>query len=192
MYSMSCVLYYSNYCTHSKELITLLAKSKLKEEVHFICIDKRTKLNGATYILLENGQQILLPPNITCVPSLLLLNRGHRVITGQQIKSHLIKQEQQINMQSTQMNGEPLAFSMGQFGSIMSDNYSFLDQSPDEMSAKGSGGLRQMHNYVLLNQNDAIETPPDNWSPDKVGGDVSLDKLIAQRNKDIPQQPPRM
>lgn len=189
---MSCVLYYSNYCQHSKELITILAKSKLKEEVHFICIDKRTKRDGGTYILLENGQQILLPPNVTCVPALLLLNRGHRVVTGQAIKSHLIAQEEKINMQSTQMNGEPLAFSMGQFGSVMSDNYSFLDQSAEEMSAKGTGGLRQMHNYVLLNQNDSIETPPDNWTPDKVGGDVSLDKLIAQRNMDVPQQPPRM
>lgn len=188
---MSCVLYYSNYCPHSKELITLLSKSQLKEEVHFLCIDKRTKQNGATYILLENGQQILLPPNVTSVPSLLLLNRGHRVITGNAIKSHLVKQDARINQQSVNNNGEPLAFAMGQFGAIMSDNYSFLDQSSDEMSAKGTGGMRQMHNYVALNQSDAIETPPEDWKPDKVG-DVSLDKLIAQRNQDVPTQPPRM
>ena len=188
---MSCVLYYSNYCQHSKELISLLSKSKLKEEVHFICIDRRSKKNGATYIMLENGQELLLPPNVRSVPALLLLNRGHRVLLGEEIKSHLIQKEHKIQQQSTQMNGEPLAFSMGQFGDILSDNYSFLDQSSDEMSAKGNGGMRQMHNYVSLHQNDSIETPPDTWSPDKVK-DNSLDKLIAQRNKDVPNQPPRM
>lgn len=188
---MSCVLYYSNYCQHSKELITLLSKSKLKEEVHFICIDRRTKKDGGIYIMLENGQQILLPPNITCVPALLLLNRGHRVVLGEEIKSYLVVREERINAQSTGFNGEPLAFSMGEFGTIMSDNYSFLDQNSDEMSAKGTGGMRQMHNYVPLSHNDTIETPPEDWTPDKVG-DVSLDKLIAQRNKDVPQQQPRM
>ena len=49
---MSCVLYYSNYCQHSKELITILAKSKLKEEVHFICIDKRTDRDWETQLIL--------------------------------------------------------------------------------------------------------------------------------------------
>ena len=187
---MSCVLYYSNYCQHSKDLLTLLSKSKLKEEVHFICIDRRTKKNGGTYILLENGQEILLPPNVRSVPSLLLLNRGHRVIVGDELKSYLIVKEEKINMNSTNMNGEPLAFSMGEFGTIMSDNYSFLDQTSDEMSAKGTGGTRQMHNYVALNTNSAIETPPDTWAPDKVKN-KSLDALIAQRNNEIQQQPPR-
>ena len=35
----------------------------------------------------------------------------------------------------------------------MSDSYSYLDQSPDEMNAKGEGGLRQMHSFVKLKQN---------------------------------------
>ena len=74
-------------------------------------------------VVLENNTQMILPPTVTKVPALLLLNRGHRVITGQQIKTHLIKQEQQINMQSTQMNGEPLAFSLmggsGGFGNVL-------------------------------------------------------------------------
>ena len=186
---MSCVLYYSNFCRHSKELLGLLSKSKLKEEVHFLCIDKRIKKNGAIYIELQNGQQILLPPNIRNVPALLLLNRGHRVLEGTEITNYLIIKEQNINMQATQQNGEPLAFSMGDFGNVMSDNYSFLDQTSDEMSAKGTGGLRQTHNYVLLqNSGQIIETPPDTYTPDKVGTN-SLDKIIQQRNNDVkPQQ----
>ena len=124
----------------------------------------------------------------------LLINDNYRVLFGDEITNYLKPVEEVKTQQATNFNGEPSAFGFNDqgFSGVVSDNYSFLDQTSDEMSAKGSGGLRQMHNYVLLNQNDTIETPPDNWSPDKVGNDVSLDKLIAQRNMDVPQQPPRM
>ena len=112
---------------------------ELKEEVHFICIDRRTKKDGGIYIMLENGQHILLPPNVTCVPALLLLNRGHRVVVGEEIKSYLVVREEHINAQSTGFNGEPLAFSMGEFGTIMSDNYSFLDQNSPVISTCSIG-----------------------------------------------------
>ena len=34
---------------------------------------------------------------------------------------------------------------------IMSDNYSFLDQTSDDLSAKGDGGMRQLYNYATIN-----------------------------------------
>ena len=44
----------------------------------FLSIDNRVKqANGATNIVLENGQQLLLPPLITKVPALLLLSKGN-------------------------------------------------------------------------------------------------------------------
>ena len=82
--------------------------------------------------------------------------------------------------------GEPTAFGMSDFGSIHSDNFSFLDQGSDEMSAKGHGGMRQIHNYATLDFKENIETPPDNYVPDKVG-DTSIQKLQQQRSMDIPQ-----
>ena len=183
---MSCILYYSSYCPHSKELLGLLSRSKLKEEVHFLSIDRRVKRDGAIYIQLENGQEILLPPNVQSVPALLMLSRGHRVLQGSEISDYLIEKEVKINMQATNFNGEPMAFGMGDFGSVVSDNYSFLDQSSDEMSAKGNGGLRQMHNYVSLEHSDMIETPPDTYVPNKVGQN-SMEEYIQQRNADVPQ-----
>ena len=188
---MSCILYYSNFCPHSKELLSLLSRSKLKEEVHFLCIDKRVKRDGAIYLQLVNGQEILLPPNIRSVPSLLLLSRGHRVLQGNEISDYLIEKNVKINMQATQNNGEPMAYGMGDFGAVVSDNYSFLDQSSDEMSAKGEGGMRQIHNYATLNHNDTIETPPDTYTPNKVGQN-SMDEYIKQRNMDVQQGNRRM
>ena len=69
-------------------------------------------------------------------------------------------------------------------GTCMSDTYSYLDQSPDEMNAKGAGGLRQMHSFVTINHNDKINTPPEDYEPDKVG-EVDMGKLQAQREAEI-------
>jgi hypothetical protein len=152
---MSCILYYSKYCDICKKYLQLLSKSDVQKDIHFICIDKRVKdANNKTYIILENGQKIILPENITKVPALLLLNQGYQVLYGEQILQHIKPRQQQEVRQATQNNMEPMAFSLGGgggFGDIVSDQYSFLDQDPDELKADGNGGMRQMHNYVDLN-----------------------------------------
>jgi hypothetical protein len=152
---MSCILYYSKYCEVCKKYLQLLSKSDSQRDIHFICIDKRVKeSNNKTYIILENGQKIILPENITKVPALLLLNQGYQVLYGEQILQHLKPRQQEEVRLATQNNMEPMAFSLGgggNFGDIVSDQYSFLDQDPDELKAEGNGGMRQMHNYVDLN-----------------------------------------
>ena len=84
---MSSILYYSNFCQHSKSLIQNVGRSpEISKDVHFICIDKRMKKeDGKTYIILENGQQIVMPDNISKVPALLLLNDNYRVVYGEEI-----------------------------------------------------------------------------------------------------------
>ena len=148
---MSSILYYSKYCEVSKKYLQLLSKSNVQKDVHFICIDKRVKdSNNKTYIILDNGQKIILPENVTRVPALLLLNQSYNVIYGDQILQHLKPRQEVEVRQATQNNMEPMAFSLGG-GDIVSDQYSFLDQEPEELEAKGNGGMRQMHNYVDLN-----------------------------------------
>ena len=152
---MSCILYYSKYCEISKKYLQLLSKSDVQKDIHFICIDKRVKdSNNKTYIILENEQKIILPENVTRVPALLLLTKGYQVIYGEQILEHLKPRQEVEVRQATQNNMEPMAFSLGgggSFGDIVSDQYSFLDQAPEDLEAKGNGGMRQMHNYVDLN-----------------------------------------
>jgi len=182
---MSYVLYYSKYCTNCKDILYELGKTNVKEKTHFLNIDKRVEENGKLYILLENGKKILLPKTITKVPALLLLNRGNQILFGKDVLNFykpIIKDEK---VSAVKHDGEPFAFSFGgECGTTMSDNYSFLNQSSDELSAKGNGGLRQMHNYVLLHHEDQIETPPDTYEPDKVGT-VDLNKIQEKRHADI-------
>ena len=191
---MSSIIYYSNSCDRCKAVLTALSKSQVSNEIHFLCIDKRVKsATGAWHILTESGEKVLLPPQVNRVPALLLLNKGHQVLYGDQILQHFQPKNVALNDQATGFNGEPNAFALGResmgsgFG-VASDNYSFLDQSADELSAKGNGGMRQLYNYATIDLVDKIETPPDTYSPDKVGS-VSLEQLQQKRQSDIQNQP---
>ena len=181
---MSSVLYYSKYCENCKKLLYEVGKTKTQRDMHFLSIDKRLQRGNKMYIILDNGKEIFLPPNITKVPSLLLLSKGNRILVGDDVLNYIRPQIYQEKQKATQHNQEPLAFSMYEMGTSMSDNYSYLDQTSDEMEAKGNGGLRQMHSFVKLNHNDKIDTPPEDYEPDKVG-QVDLGKIQAQRENDV-------
>jgi hypothetical protein len=189
---MSSILYYSNYCEHSKKLLQTLSKANITGDIHFICIDKRTKdNNGKMYIILENGQKIIMPENVNRVPALLLLNKGYEVLYGESILQ-FFKPKQEIAIQkATQNNLEPMAFSFGGgFGDIVSDHFSFLDQDPNSLLANGNGGTRQMHNYVDLNYTDKISTPSDDHdykNSNKLSKDLTIEQLQQQRETEFQQ-----
>lgn len=188
---MASIIFYSNFCENSKGLLAILAKSQIKERLHYLCIDNRIrKPDGSIYLILENKQEVVLPQNVVKVPALLLLSKNNEVVFGKEnILNYLKPQEDVINQQATFFNGEPSAYSFG-FGSynsglsVVSDNFSFLDQTSDSLSAKGDGGLRQMYHYATLDYNEKIETPPDNYTPDKIGK-VSMEKIQQTRNMDF-------
>ena len=192
---MSYILYYSKYCEVSKKYLQILSKSTVQKDIHFICIDKRTKdSNNKTFIILDNGEKIILPENVTRVPALLLLNQGYNVLYGEKILEFL-KPKQEVEVRkATQNNMEPMAFSFGGgFGDIVSDQYSFLDQGPEDLEAKGNGGMRQMHNYVDLNYSDQVsmQTPTDEQEykgANRIAEDKSKDlmsQIQAQREADL-------
>ena len=186
---MSSILYYSNFCDKSKKILQTLAKSNIKEELHYLCIDKRVKSpTGSWYIVLENGEKIVMPPQVNRVPALLLMKQGHQVLYGDQILAHLQPRDTAINMAATNNNEEPSPFSLnhdciGGYG-VASDTFSYWDQTSDDLSAKGNGGMRQLYNYATIDSNIRIEAPKEDYTPDKIGS-VSLENLQQQRNSEI-------
>ncbi|MDC1321470.1 hypothetical protein N8261_05855 [Flavobacteriaceae bacterium] len=188
---MSSVLYYSNYCDKSKNILRILGKSEQTKDMHFICIDKRFRNNenGSVYVILENQQKIVLPPQVQKVPAMLLLKEGNKVIFGNEITDRIKPREDYNKSKATGFNGEPSAFALGNdniggFG-VASDSYSYWDQGSDELLAQGNGGTRQMYNYAgIESASGNIETPPDTWSPDKVD-ESAYEQMEAQRNKDM-------
>ncbi len=178
------ILYYSNNCRHSKELLSILSKSNIKDKFYYICIDKRSKDSKNNIIIhLDNGQNVPLPPVITKVPSLLLQNHGNRVINGNEILNYI----NQKNLESQQFQDEPQPFGFGGGNYVCSDNFSFLDMNAKDLESKGAGGMRQMHHYVTLNDNQQISTPVDNYVPDKVGNGkgMTIEQLQEERAKDV-------
>jgi len=186
---MSSILYYSNFCEHSKKLLQSLSKTQVSKEIHFICIDKRERdQSGKIFIVLENGQKIVMPENVTKVPALLLLSQGYQVLYGDNIYNYMKPKQEVVTRQATNNNMEPMAFSLGGGGfGIVSDNYSFLDMDSEELNTKGNGGMRQMHNYVPLNHSDVITTPKDDfdYKQDKLSGDLTIEKLQQQREQEL-------
>jgi hypothetical protein len=188
---MASICYYSNFCAPSKKLLQLLSRTKLQNDVHFICVDKRTtNANGQTVIDFE-GQKLLLPPPVIKVPALFLIG-PQQVLFEDDIYSYLNPKEKEINQVATNFQGEPECYS-NQFTG-MSDAYSFLDQSPDELGTKGDGGMRQIRSFVPVEGTIQIPTPPEDYEPDKVGknGSKSLEEYRAERELAVAAPPKRV
>jgi hypothetical protein len=124
----------------------------LQQDVHFICIDKRKKEGKNTFVILENEQTIVLPETVTHVPALLLMSKGYKILFGEQILTYLQPiREKEIKV-ATMNNMEPSAFSsVGSFGNISSDTYSFIQETSENMKAGGNAGMKQLRNYSAAN-----------------------------------------
>ena len=188
------ILYYSNYCTHSQNIIRYLAKNDLRNKISFICIDKRTRdpKNNQLYIILENGTRVILPPNIHSVPALLLVRENYRVVLGDDIMLYYEPYTEEQKTVATKQNGEPMAFSLnGASASVTSEQFTLYNLTPEELSSKGVGGRRQMYNYVSASQDVLlIQTPPDNYRPDKVSNSITVETIQTQRNDELPKNVP--
>lgn len=186
---MNSILYYSNFCEKSKNLLKILSKSTIKDEIHFICIDKRRKNdNGEIVILLDKGKTVPLPTGINRVPAMLLLFNGNRILFGNEIKAHLDTKIAAQAGVTSKYEEEPDAFSFSGGTQVVSDNFSFLSQSPEEMAAKGDGGTKQMYFYSGIEDQSSIETPPEDYIPNKIG-DNDYQKFQEQRMREIPAIP---
>jgi len=185
-------LYYSNYCKHSQRVLQYLVKANLTNKISFICIDKRKRdaNNNQMYIVLENGQSVVMPPNVHNVPALLLVKENYKVILGDDIIAHYQPQAQESGQEKAgSFKGEPVGTSLMQSNggvNIVSEQYTLYSMTPDELSAKGNGGRRQMYNYVSA-QDDivSIYTPSDTYQADKINSDVTVDSLQQKRMDDI-------
>ena len=188
------VLYYSNYCKHSEKVIKFLSKGGLTNDINAFCIDKRTRdpKTNQTVILLEDGKKTLLPPNLQSVPALLLINDNYKLILGDDIIKHFEPMMKEKLASADFGSGEPIGFAMQDFSgstksNIVSEQFTYYNLTPEELSAKGVGGRRQMYNYVTAKQDQMfIETPPDEYRPNKLDENVTVDSLQQQRNMDVP------
>lgn len=182
-------LYYSNHCNKCRELLNFLYKTPFRDRFKYVCIDNRVKNGNQILILLNNGQKFPLPPQIRNVPTM-LNPETNEIYVGEQIKHFLIPPANKIQRQNEAINNDPDAFTFGinsgsSFG-VTSDSYSYLNQSESEMKAEGNGGMKQMYNYVSLNNYDQkINTPSEDNNGNGKIGSINLEQLEQQRNNDL-------
>lgn len=154
------IFYYSNHCKHSQKTLNMLVKAGLEQEVLFICIDKRGRDQNTNqiFILMQNGERVLLPPNVHSVPSLLLVNEQYRVIYGDEIAKHY---ESRIMSEIQTPSGpkEPIGFTLG------------------------GGGVGGQSFGTSYGTQQSIITPPDNYASNKIrmGDDVALSQYEQER-----------
>jgi len=176
---MSLVLYYSNYCNHSNNLIKKISHISLTNKIDFICINKKKIQNNKTYIILDNGQEILLPSAIQKVPALLLLinDLKSQIFYGDDIINYLNPQKVENTREDIKNILEPETFTFGGNNlSISSDSFSFLNSE------------NQKNNYVNVNYNNEMKQIHQNYDPsntDQKINQADIDKYIQQRDTDI-------
>jgi hypothetical protein len=179
---------------HSQNIIRNLAKNDLRNKISFICIDKRARdpKNNQIYITLENGTKVIMPPNVHSVPALLLVKENYRVVFGDDIIQYYEPYIEEAKSVATKQNGEPMAFSLvGASSNVTSEQFTLYNMTPDELSSKGRGGRRQLYNYVSATDDViTIPTPPDNYRPDKLSNNITVETLQSQRNEEVPVNAP--
>jgi 5-keto 4-deoxyuronate isomerase len=186
------ILYYSNHCPPSQKIIHFVSRAGLIDTLNAICIDKRMvdQTTGQIFIQLENGKKIMLPPNIQNVPALLVIKDNYRALFGKDILHYFEPLIKEKTKQAEQNNGEPVGMSITSSSAgvtIHSEQYTFYDLSPDDLSAKSTSNKRPMYQYVSAqdHQGYQIPTPPDTYRPDKVDPSVTLETLEKNRNTEV-------
>ena len=168
------VLYYSNSCKHCKKLLDYLAKNGLIEKFNFMNIDHRSidPYTQQITIMLDRGTKVVLPPNVTRVPTLILVSQKHRTVIGEEIYNYLDPMVAKNTQTAVGDNGEPSGFVLASSSggvNIVSETYTMYDASPEELLAKGNGQMRQMHNYTPANMEDNTQSRQPSSGREAVG-----------------------
>jgi hypothetical protein len=162
------VLYYSNNCKHCQKLLAHLAKLGLLEKYNFVCIDRRSVDPNTRQITvtLDRGVKTTLPPNVSRVPTLLLVNQKYTAVIGDDIYSQIeSKNSPDPNNLAYENGGEPVGYIMSPSSggvNIVSETYTIYNAPPEELAGKGNGRTRQMYNYASAKVDPASIPTPQN------------------------------
>jgi SUMO ligase MMS21 Smc5/6 complex component len=185
---MTELLFYSTKCNFCAKMLIELRNLK---KIYYVCVDNTVTINNKKYAVLSNGNHILIIPEITSIPSLLIVqdeNSPINIIKGNDIISHLKKSEE---LPPTIMEYDAAHMNKRNTNcGIFSDTYSFLDMSTEDQKALGDGGVRQMYNYATIEGNFKIETPEETYVTN-TASDTEYEEFKRIRDSDISSSIPK-
>ncbi len=157
------IFYYSNYCPHSQKTLQFLVRANIVNEIACVCVDKRGRDSHTNqlFITLDNGDKVIMPPNVHSVPAMLVSSDNYRVVYGDDIAKMYESRVINNQMVATNFNGEPSGFSLSGLGS--------------SLTSSGSAGLPLSMSY---SGQTTINTPPPDYGSNKIKeGDTSISNL---------------
>lgn len=184
------LLFFSQYCKHSKHLLEELNKKGLLNKVEMVCVDNRFQKENITYVVLQNNQSMPIPPMINSVPTL-CITPNHEILKGNQILPYFVPMSKTLDEEKEKIHLEPNTFDLGSetngnFG-VCSDSFSFWDTNHEELSASGNGGMKQMYSYASIfddsQQDGQIYTPQEESKSSNQG--MTLEQLQQQRQNEL-------
>lgn len=124
------ILFYSNYCNHSKELLRNLNQNPIKSNLLFVCVDDRS---------------LQVPDFIKVVPTIYLVN-NKSILTDNEIINWINQSSKPVSEEINAYNGDNISSMSTSFSflddgdsSVFSNQYTFLNQNesintPKELS----------------------------------------------------------
>jgi len=183
---MSYVLYFSNYCNNSKNIMNKVIKDyNNPSDIHWACIDNRSKEGNNTYILLKNGTKLLMPDIINRVPALLSLI-DYKIYYGNDIMSicqHLYNKtkDYKTHSSSSQPSSHSPSF-VNTNNNISQNNQQFIKN--DEPEAYSLGNSINSNNNVLSDQYSAWTLDSDQLMAKGDGGVLQMHNYVNVNYKD--------
>jgi hypothetical protein len=146
------IIFYSNFCTFSKDVINRISKTPINDNIVYICVDDRN---------------IKLPPFVQAVPTIYLTSEK-KIIVDENIDKWLQSKTQTATITNAEIDSYQNGFSgfSSNFSNLegedtsFSSNYTYLDQKYSiETPQEGSSNNRDLSkSYEELAQSRSMES----------------------------------
>jgi hypothetical protein len=127
------IIFYSNFCTYSKEMINQISKTTINDNILYVCVD---------------DQNIQLPNFIKAVPTIYLVSQK-RIVVDEYIPKWI---EEQLS-KSNDTNSDELQAYFGQCDTSFGSSFSNLDNSEQKPFVSSS--------FTYIGDEQKITTPEE-------------------------------
>ena len=144
------IIFYSNFCTYSKEIINQIAKTPINDNILYVCVD---------------DENIQLPNFITAVPTIYLVEKK-RIVVDESIPKWI--QEQLSKPEETKSDDIQAYF--GSNDSSFGCSFSTLDNKEEKP---------YISSFTYLGEEQKINTPEESNSSNNSSRDMNSNSGIS-------------
>jgi hypothetical protein len=156
------IIFYSNFCTYSKEIINEISKTTINDNILYVCVD---------------DENIQLPNFITAVPTIYLVEKK-RIVVDESIPKWI---QEQVSTSQTKPETEVQAY-FGSNDSSFGCSFSTLDNKEEKP---------YISSFTYIGDEQKIETPEDSAGSSnsqnsyKTSSNNDFEKLQNERQREF-------